>query len=199
MRIMFDPRIVHRNDPREPTVPAHQFVLRVIRIPINQPPKPRSAATSSEVRTESSETMAMAFKMATEGMRVKQECLSSFMEMKWKKVSRYVVYKIDEKSREVMVDKVGRPGEGYEGLAASLPNDDCRYAVFDFDFLSVDNCQKSKIFFITWSPTASRIRSKILYATSKQGLRRLLEGIHYEVQATDPTEMGFDVIKERAK
>ena len=143
--------------------------------------------------------MAMAFKMATEGMRVQQECLRSFMEMKWKKQSRYVVYKIDEKSREVLVDKMGRPGEGYEGLAASLPTDDCRYAVFDFDFLSVDNCQKSKIFFITWSPAASRIRSKILYATSKQGLRRLLEGIHYEVQATDPTEMGFDLIKERAK
>ncbi|KAJ8512019.1 hypothetical protein OPV22_002453 [Ensete ventricosum] len=33
----------------------------------------------------------------------------------------------------------------------------------------------------------------------KQGLRRLLEGIHYEVQATDAAEMGFDVIKERAK
>ncbi|XP_074583621.1 actin-depolymerizing factor 5-like [Curcuma longa] len=143
--------------------------------------------------------MAMAFKMATEGMRVKQECLSSFMEMKWKKVSRYVVYKIDEQAREVRVDKVGGAGEGYDGLAAALPADDCRYAVFDFDFVSRDNCQKSKIFFITWSPTASRIRSKILYATSKQGLRRLLEGIHYEVQATDPTEMGFDVIQERAK
>lgn len=39
----------------------------------------------------------------------------------------------------------------------------------------------------------------MLYATSKQGLRRVLEGVHYEVQATDPTEMGFDVIRERAK
>jgi cofilin len=49
------------------------------------------------------------------------------------------------------------------------------------------------------SPTASRIRAKILYATSKQGLRRLLDGVHYEVQATDPSEMGFDVIRGRAQ
>lgn len=49
------------------------------------------------------------------------------------------------------------------------------------------------------SPTASRIRAKMLYATSKDGLRRALDGIHYEVQATDPTEMGFDIIKDRAK
>jgi len=72
------------------------------------------------------------------------------MEMKWKKVHRYIVFKIDEKSRLVTVDKVGGPGESYGDLAASLPNDDCRYAVFDFDFVTVDNCRKSKIFFIAW-------------------------------------------------
>lgn len=49
------------------------------------------------------------------------------------------------------------------------------------------------------SPEASKIRAKILYATSKDGLRRVLEGIHYELQATDPTEMGFDIIQDRAK
>lgn len=49
------------------------------------------------------------------------------------------------------------------------------------------------------APSASRIRAKMLYATSKEGLRRVLEGVHYEVQATDPTEMGFEVIKDKAK
>ena len=87
---------------------------------------------------------------ATEGMDVKEECQRWFMEMKWKKVHRFVVLKIDERSRAVLVDKVGGPGEGYEELVAALPGDDCRYAVFDFDFVTVDNCQKSKIFFIAW-------------------------------------------------
>ncbi|XP_039779041.1 actin-depolymerizing factor 5-like [Panicum virgatum] len=158
------------------------------------PPFPRRG-----VHPQRSAAMAMAYKMATEGMNVKEECQRWFMEMKWKKVHRFVVFKIDERSRAVLVDKVGGPGEGYEELVAALPGDDCRYAVFDFDFVTVDNCQKSKIFFIAWSPAASRIRAKILYATSKQGLRRLLDGVHYEVQATDPSEMGFDVIRGRAQ
>ncbi|KAL3350911.1 hypothetical protein AABB24_023359 [Solanum stoloniferum] len=93
-------------------------------------------------------TMAMAFKMATTGMWVTDECKNSYMDMKWKKNHRYIVYKIDEKSRLVTVDKVGGPAENYEDLAAALPKDDCRYAVFDFDFVTVDNCRKSKIFFI---------------------------------------------------
>ncbi|XP_068639860.1 actin-depolymerizing factor 5-like [Aristolochia californica] len=143
--------------------------------------------------------MAMAFKMATTGMSVTDECRNSFMELKWKKVHRYIVFKIDERSKTVTVDKVGGPAASYDDLAASLPDDDCRYAVFDFDFVTVDNCQKSKIFFIAWAPSASRIRAKMLYATSKHGLRRVLDGVHYELQATDPTEMGFEVIKDRAK
>lgn len=83
-------------------------------------------------------------------MWVADECKSSFMEMKWKKNFRYIVFKIDEKSKLVTVDKVGGSGEGYSELTASLPDDDCRYAVFDFDFVTVDNCRKSKIFFIAW-------------------------------------------------
>lgn len=83
-------------------------------------------------------------------MRVTDECTSSYMEMKWKKIHRYIIFKIEEKSRKVTVDKVGGAGESYHDLAASLPVDDCRYAVFDFDFVTVDNCRKSKIFFIAW-------------------------------------------------
>lgn len=48
------------------------------------------------------------------------------------------------------------------------------------------------------SPSVSRIRAKMLYATSKDRFRRELEGIHYEIQATDPTEMDLEVIRERA-
>lgn len=83
-------------------------------------------------------------------MNVSDECRSSFMALKWKKVHRYIVFKIDERSKAVMVDKLGGPGEGYDDLAAALPVDDCRYAVFDFDFVTDDKCQKSKIFFIAW-------------------------------------------------
>nr|GMD09799.1 subtilisin-like protease SBT1.6 [Ipomoea batatas] len=69
-------------------------------------------------------------------MWVTDECKNSFMEMKWKKVHRYIVFKFEEESGmlRLKVEKVGGGGESYEDLAASLPKDDCRYAVFDFDF-----------------------------------------------------------------
>ncbi|KAG4174588.1 hypothetical protein ERO13_A11G130800v2 [Gossypium hirsutum] len=135
---------------------------------------------------------------ATSGMCAAGHAKDTFLEQKRKKIYRYLVFRIDEKKRKVVVEKTGDPAETYDDFTASLPENDCRYAVYDFDFVTSDNCQKSKIFFIAWSPSSSRIRSKVLYATSKHGLREELDGIHYEIQATDPTEMDLEVLKDRA-
>ncbi|KAL4312477.1 hypothetical protein GQ457_01G055960 [Hibiscus cannabinus] len=135
---------------------------------------------------------------ATSGMGVADHTKDTFLELKRKKVYRYVIFRIDEKKREVVVDKSGAPAESYHDFTASLPESDCRYAVYDFDFVTPENCQKSKIFFIAWCPSSSRIRAKMLYATSKDRLRRELDGIHYEIQATDPTEMDLEVLRDRA-
>ena len=87
---------------------------------------------------------------AVSGVAVSEECVRAFQELRAGRAHRFVVYKMDDAVQRVVVDKVGGPGEGYEELVAALPTDDCRYAVFDFDFVTVDNCQKSKIFFIAW-------------------------------------------------
>lgn len=131
-------------------------------------------------------------------MGVADHSKTTFMELKRKKAFRYVVFKIDEKKKEVVVDKTGGSGESYEDFTASLPENDCRYAIYDFDFVTAENCQKSKIFFVAWSPSTARIRSKMLYATSKDRFRRVLDGIHYEIQATDLTEVDMDVLRDRA-
>ncbi|RVW86811.1 Actin-depolymerizing factor 11 [Vitis vinifera] len=176
---------------------------------------------------------------ASSGMGVADHCKATYLELQRKKVHRYVIFKIDEKKKEVVVEKTGGPAESYDDFTASLPENDCRYAIYDFDFVTSENCQKSKIFFIAWqwsnnfqlfdpslsfpclqemtfscsclisaqliasvlagggvylSPSVSRIRAKMLYATSKDRFRRELEGIHYEIQATDPTEMDLEDI-----
>ncbi|XP_010469748.1 PREDICTED: actin-depolymerizing factor 6 [Camelina sativa] len=135
---------------------------------------------------------------ARSGMGVADESKTTFHELQRKKTHRYVVFRIDESKNEVVVEKTGNPAESYDDFLGSLPDNDCRYAVYDFDFVTSENCQKSKIFFFAWSPETSHIRAKVLYSTSKGQFRRELHGIHYEIQATDPTEVGLEVLRERA-
>ncbi|KAG2402083.1 Actin-depolymerizing factor [Vigna angularis] len=162
----------------------------------------RSVLSAKLTTTSISKLLLDAFELglgnASSGMGVAEHSVNTFLELQRKKVHRYVVFKIDEIKQEVVVEKTGGPAESYDDFTASLPESDCRYAVYDFDFVTSENCQKSKIFFVAWSPSVSRIRSKMLYATSKDRFRRELQGIHYEIQATDPTEMDLEVLRERA-
>ncbi len=83
-------------------------------------------------------------------MAVDDECKLKFLELKAKRNHRFIVFKIDEKNQQVMVEKLGSPQASYDDFTNSLPPNECRYAVFDFDFTTNENCQKSKIFFIAW-------------------------------------------------
>ncbi|CAK9160942.1 unnamed protein product [Ilex paraguariensis] len=130
------------------------------------------------------------------GMAVQDECKLKFLELKAKRNYRFIVFKIE--GQQVVVEKLGSPEESYDNFTASLPVNECRYAVFDFDFITDENCQKSKIFFIAWSPETSKVRMKMLYASSKDRFKRELDGIQVELQATDPSEMSLDIVKGRA-
>ncbi|KAL0333292.1 UNVERIFIED_CONTAM: Actin-depolymerizing factor 1 [Sesamum angustifolium] len=92
---------------------------------------------------------------AASGMAVHDECKLRFLELKAKRTHRFIIFKIEEKQKQVVVEK-------------------------------------------SWSPDTSRIRNKMIYASSKDRFKRELDGIQIELQATDPTEMGLDVIKSRA-
>lgn len=87
---------------------------------------------------------------AASGMAVHDDCKLKFLELKAKRTYRFIVFKIEEKQKQVIVEKLGDPTQSYEDFSASLPADECRYAVYDFDFVTAENCQKSRIFFIAW-------------------------------------------------
>ncbi|KZV40647.1 actin-depolymerizing factor 2 [Dorcoceras hygrometricum] len=131
-------------------------------------------------------------------MAVHDDCKLKFMELKTKRTYRFIVYKIEEKQKQVMVEKLGEPGQTYDDFITFLPADECRYAVFDFEFLTKENVPKSRIFFIAWSPDTAKVRNKMIYASSKDRFKRELDGIQIELQATDPSEMDLEVFKSRA-
>ncbi|XP_054810663.1 actin-depolymerizing factor 7-like isoform X1 [Prosopis cineraria] len=133
---------------------------------------------------------------ASSGMAVSDDCKIKFQELKAKRSYRFIIFKIEQ--QQIVVESVGGPNQSYDDFTSSLPSNECRYAVYDFDFTTDENCQKSKIFFIAWSPDTSKVRMKMVYASSKDRFKRELDGIQFELQATDPSEMSLDIVKSRA-
>ncbi|KAL1299875.1 hypothetical protein AAHE18_18G138900 [Arachis hypogaea] len=92
-------------------------------------------------------------------MAVHDDCKLRFLELKTKRTHRFIVFKIEENQKQVIVEKLGEPAQGYEDFAACLPPNECRYAIYDFEFLTEGNIPKSRIFFIaccSWKCTCWR-------------------------------------------
>lgn len=128
---------------------------------------------------------------------IHDDCKLRFVELKSKRMHRFITYRL-ENQKEVIVDQTGQRDATYEDFTKTLPENDCRFAVFDFDFTTPEDVPKSRIFYIFWSPDTAKVRSKMTYASTNEKFKRTLDGIQIEMQATDPSEISLDVIKERA-
>ncbi len=98
---------------------------------------------------------------------------------------------------EIIVEKQS-DSKDYEEFIACLPETECRYGVYDFEYeKSAGEGKRSKICFIHWSPDTARIKSKMISASSKDTIRRALSGIGIEVQATDYSEVAYEAVLEK--
>ncbi|GBG84579.1 hypothetical protein CBR_g38860 [Chara braunii] len=134
---------------------------------------------------------------ASTGIGVNDCCKLRFLELKVKKTAPYIIFKIDEAKHEVTVDQIGASGESFEDFAKALPEGECRYAVYDYEFTNADNCKKTKIFFISWCPCTAKVKARMIYAASKERFRRELDGIQLELQATDASELDVELMREK--
>jgi len=91
-------------------------------------------------------------------------------------------------------DKMGEKGD----FTSKLPDNDCRYAVIDVEIETKWGTTANKLVFVSWSDDNAGIRPKMLYASSKDALKKKLNGINEEYQATDRSELDLDEIKKKA-
>lgn len=145
------------------------------------------------------------------GIGVDNSCIEFYQELKLKRKYLYIVYSIAEDNKSIVIErKIERKKvmfsteeeskQEYEEFVKSLPEKDCRYIAYDFEFEKQEGeGMRNKICFIVWSPSVSSIKKKMHYASSKEAIRNVLPGIAAEIQATDYDEVSFDSVKGRVK
>lgn len=133
--------------------------------------------------------------MAT-GIKVADDCVAAFNDLKIGHKYRYCVMAINDKADEVVVLEKADTSADYDSLLAKLPEDDCRYVVFDYEF-EKDGGKRNKIVLISWAPDTAKIKSKMMYTGTQRSLKQKLVGIQVEVQATEQSEIAEESILEK--
>lgn len=133
--------------------------------------------------------------MAT-GVSVNSNCYDVYQDLKLRKKYKYIIFKISDDLTEIVVDKYSESSD-YDDFVGSLPTDKCRFAVYDFEYEIPNEGMRDKILFYIWSPDNARIKDKMMFAASKEYIRKKLDGIFTEIQCTDLAETAHDVVLDK--
>ncbi|KAL8844163.1 MAG: hypothetical protein Q9205_002796 [Flavoplaca limonia] len=143
--------------------------------------------------------------MSKSGVAVTPDCVTKFNELKLGKTIKYIIYKLSDDYKEVVVEETSTDPEwenfqkkimdaksSYKGKEGAGP----RYAVYDFQYeLEGGEGTRNKIVFISWSPDeGTLVFPRMTYASSKEALKNALNGIGAEVQANNEDEIEYSRI-----
>jgi len=131
------------------------------------------------------------------GVGVNQACQKAYQSLKLDKKDKYIIFAVNKEKTEIVVEKTSG-STNYEEFLKDLPDDHPRWAVYDFHYEVADG-KRNKLVFISWNPEKGNIREKMIFAGSKDALRRSLDGISVDIQGTDADEVSWDTILEKAK
>lgn len=136
------------------------------------------------------------------GVKVNAQCGQEFEKMKMSKEYRYVIFKLNDKLTEIVVDECGPRDATYDDMKAKLlehaANKECRYACFDLEFKTpLEGNPANKIVFVAWNPENSTLKPRMVYTSSKDYLKKALQVVP-ELQATDADELSIENAIEKA-
>ncbi|MEU9804230.1 actin depolymerization factor/cofilin-like domain-containing protein [Streptomyces sp. NPDC051000] len=131
------------------------------------------------------------------GVAVNDLCVQEYRALKLEKKHRYVLFNLNKDNTEIVVEKVSSSPE-YDDFIADLPETECRWAVYDFEFEKEGAGKRNKLTFVSWAPDTAKVKQKMLFAASQEALRRSFEGIAVEVQGTEYSEVAYESLLDKA-
>ncbi|CAN9501923.1 unnamed protein product [Ophioblennius macclurei] len=142
----------------------------------------------------------------TSGVTVNDEVVQVFNEMKVrksmssdevKKRKKAVLFCLSADQKEIIVEQskqilMGDVGDTVEDPFATfvqlLPANDCRYGLYDATY-ETEETKKEDLIFLMWAPECASLRSKMIYASSKDAIKKKFPGIKHEWQVNGPDEL----------
>ena len=72
---------------------------------------------------------------------------------------------------------------------AALPEAECRYGVYDYEYASAERGTFHRLVFVSWAPECAPIKAKMMYASTKDFFKSFCDGVGAELQATEADEL----------
>jgi hypothetical protein len=75
--------------------------------------------------------------------------LTVFQELKLGKKHKYIIFNMNKDKTEIVKEKTSTSAD-YDAFIADLPENECRWAVYDLEFEKEEGGKRNKIIFLSW-------------------------------------------------
>ncbi|XP_070581430.1 uncharacterized protein [Ptychodera flava] len=130
------------------------------------------------------------------GVPVDEKCVCAFEDLKSRHKFKYVILRVSDDNKKIITEATVETGS-WEDYCKNMPADECRYGVYDFNYVLPDGGARNKVVFIAWAPDTANVKKKMVFSSSKDALIKKLNGIQHIVQASDKDELDYEEIKDK--
>lgn len=104
--------------------------------------------------------------------------------------------KMDPKTLTVSLDQVLPSGTTHDEIAQALHKiPECRIAIFHFTYKTADGQERTKSIYLLWAPGVASLKERTVYAAFNVHVRSKLEGVSFEMQASDVSELVHEDVR----
>ncbi|KAJ5078505.1 cofilin/actin-depolymerizing factor [Anaeramoeba ignava] len=131
------------------------------------------------------------------GIRAEDECIKKFNEFKMGNSISYLIYRLSDDLKRIIIEKIGEKEETFEDFVSSFPDESCRYGVYCVNYEIDDGSKRSKIVFFSWNPEKAPTKEKMLFASSRSNFKKQLVGLSVEFAVSDKNEFMIENVIEK--
>ena len=136
--------------------------------------------------------------MVSCGIHPNDDQIKLYNELKVEKVHRFLVFGLNKEVNSLETFGIGKKQEGLKDLISLLPNDDCRYVVYDFEYETFENPPRAtqKLLLFAWCPDKASIKVKVPFTSIKSELMSSFTGIAKALQVSDSSQLDFEELRK---
>eukprot|EP00930_Biecheleria_cincta_P021448 TRINITY_DN158_c0_g1_i1.p1 TRINITY_DN158_c0_g1~~TRINITY_DN158_c0_g1_i1.p1 ORF type:complete len:142 (+),score=45.08 TRINITY_DN158_c0_g1_i1:68-493(+) len=136
------------------------------------------------------------------GVAVNDACVAKYEQIKMKKDLRYIIFNIKDKKEIVVTEHEAGTDKTWDDFKQIIQDNFAAtpcYALVDVTYTSDDGRDQAKLTFVSWSPDDCGVREKMLYASSKDAIKKKFPGVMKELQANDLGDLEWSHVEELMK
>ncbi|KAL4488364.1 hypothetical protein ABPG72_019214 [Tetrahymena utriculariae] len=130
------------------------------------------------------------------GLQIADDCLQQYQAMRMDKKHRYIIYHT-KNNKTIEIEKIGARDDTYEQFLNSLPQNDSRFCVFDYEKKFEDGRINEKIIYIFWCPDTAPVKVKMVSASTNQFFQNKIQGFALALQCNDLSSLDKDDLEKK--